>query len=123
MSSHLCTIESVVRGMSTSFPFTLASPGCNLTEAVRNPSSYRLIPKVSSTLIVSGTFIQGRIKFLIPSPRGGGEFIKSVGEEYHVVKRGREYHGCGDLPYIIKAAGKNIKCGERKGNFGEENQN
>ena len=26
---------------------------------------------------------------------GGGEFIKSVGEEYQVVKRGKEYHGYG----------------------------
>ena len=51
------------------------------------------------------------------------EFIKSVGEDYQVVKRGREYHGCGDeynvkkgegkqyhLPYKIEAVGKNIKC-------------
>ena len=27
---------------------------------------------------------------------GGGEFIKSVGEENQVVKRVREYHGCGE---------------------------
>ena len=28
----------------------------------------------------------------VPSPEG--KFIKSVGEEYKVVKRGRKYHGC-----------------------------
>ena len=27
------------------------------------------------------------------SPPGGGKFIKSIGEEYEVLKRGREYHG------------------------------
>ena len=29
------------------------------------------------------------------SPLGGG-VIKSVGEVYQVMKRGREYHGCGE---------------------------
>ena len=28
--------------------------------------------------------------------RGEGEFIKSVGEEYQVVKRVRKYYGCGE---------------------------
>ena len=37
------------------------------------------------------TKTKGCIKFLTPG--GGGE---SVGEEYQVVKRGREYHDCGD---------------------------
>ena len=35
-------------------------------------------------------FFQGCIKLLIPEE---GKFNKSVGEEYQVVKRGREYHG------------------------------
>ena len=56
---------------------------------------------------------KGCIKFISPTrwgtclgygrlclPRSGGptwegEFIKSVGEEYQIVKRGKEYHGCG----------------------------
>ena len=53
---------------------------------------------------------------------GGRGFIKSVGEEYHAVKRGREYHGSADaysvekvkqyhLPYNIEAVRKNIKWG------------
>ena len=41
--------------------------------------------------LVQGT-AQGCIKFLPPS---GGKFIKYVGEEYKVVKRGRECHVCG----------------------------
>ena len=50
-------------------------------------------------------------------------FTRSLGEEYQVVKREREYHGCWvennvkkkakgnlyHLPYDIKAVGKNIK--------------
>ena len=37
---------------------------------------------------------QGCIKFLIPHPcTGGGGFIKSFGEEFQVVKRGREFKG------------------------------
>ena len=31
-----------------------------------------------------------------PLDPGGGKFVKSVGEEYQVVKRGRECHGCGE---------------------------
>ena len=64
----------------------------------------------------------GCIKFLIPP---GGEFIKSVGEEYQVVMRGREYQGCGEeyksdkkakgkqyhLPYYIKAVFARKSCG------------
>ena len=35
--------------------------------------------------------------FLISNPLGGTtQFIKSVGEEYQDVKRGREYHGSGE---------------------------
>ena len=65
-------------------------------------------------------------------------FIKSIREKYQVVKRGREYHGCGEeynvekkrkgkqyhLSYNIWAFGKNIKWEKREGdgNFGEENQ-
>ena len=52
--------------------------------------------------------------------------IKFVWEEYQNVKRGREYHGCGEvykhrkgkqyhLPYDIKAVGKNTKWGRGKG--------
>ena len=33
------------------------------------------------------------------------EFIKSVGEEYQVVKRVREYHGCGEV-YNVDKNGK-----------------
>ena len=70
-------------------------------------------------------------------PWGGGEFIKSVGEEYKVVKRGMEYHGfeeeynvekgkviSSSLPFNIDAVGKKIKWGrgEGDGNFGEENK-
>ena len=36
--------------------------------------------------------LQGCIKFLF---HRAGKFIKFVGEEYKVVKKGREYHGCG----------------------------
>ena len=59
--------------------------------------------------------------------------IKSAGEEYQVVKRGMEYHVCGEeynlgkgnkyyLYYNIEAVGKNIKCGKgvAEGNFGED---
>ena len=73
-----------------------------------------------------------------PNRRGGGEFIKSVGEEYKVVnweenimavgknitwkgkgkRKGNHYH----LPYNIMAVEKNIKWGRGDGNFGEENK-
>ena len=39
---------------------------------------------------------QGYIKLPIPPSSPGGKFIESVGEEYQVVKRGREYHICGE---------------------------
>ena len=56
----------------------------------------------------------------------GRKLIKLIGGGYHFVKRGREYHGCGEeynmekkekkkhdhLPYNIKAAGKNMKWGK-----------
>ena len=59
--------------------------------------------------------------------------LKSVGEEYQVVKRGREYHGCGD-EYSVEERGSNIifpiitknkvgKRGKGGGNYGEENLN
>ena len=38
---------------------------------------------------------QGCIKFLIPHCWGGG-LLKPAGEEYQVLKKGREYHGCGE---------------------------
>ena len=38
----------------------------------------------------------GEYKVPYPPPALGGKFIKSVGEEYQVGKRGREYHGCGE---------------------------
>ena len=41
-------------------------------------------------------------------------FIKSVGEEYQVVKRGREYYGCGEK--------YNVDKGEGNGNFGKKIQ-
>ena len=66
--------------------------------------------------------MQGCKEFLIP--RGGWTttFVKSVGEEYQVLKRVREYDGCGEeynaekkgkqkqypLFYNIKAVGKII---------------
>ena len=65
--------------------------------------------------------IQGFIKF------------KTVGEEYQVVKRGREYRACGEeynvgkgkqyhLLYNIKAVGKNIKRGRGTEIMGKGNQ-
>ena len=73
--------------------------------------------------------MQGCIRFLIPGN------IKSVGEEYQVVKRGRTYHGCGEeynvekrqrgsnviFPVILRLLGR-ISIGEEDGNFREENQ-
>ena len=42
-------------------------------------------------------------------PGGGGEFIKSVWEEFKVAKRGREYHGCGEEYNVEKRErGSNI---------------
>ena len=56
------------------------------------------------------------------------KLIKSAGEEYQVLKRGREYKDCGEkftvkkgkeeayhLPYNIKTVGKDIKRGGWKG--------
>ena len=51
----------------------------------------------------------GCIKFLISPPGpGGGEFIKSVGEEYQVAKGGRKYQGCGDECNVKKGKGEAI---------------
>ena len=71
-------------------------------------------------------------------PQGPGEFIKSIGEEYKVVKRGRKYYGCGEefnverrvrgsniiVPFILRLSGRLSKGvrGEQDRNFGEENQ-
>ena len=68
----------------------------------------------------------------------GGEFIKSVGEEYQVVKRGRDYHVCWEesnkekrengsniiFPMILRLLRRTSSGEDRKGarNFGEENQ-
>ena len=57
----------------------------------------------------------------------------SVGEEYHAVREGREYHSCWEeynvdkwkqyhRPYNIKAVGKNIKKRKEDRIFGEGNQ-
>ena len=40
--------------------------------------------------------------------------FKSVGEEYQVVKRGREFHGCGEEYNVTRGKG------EGDGNFEEE---
>ena len=56
----------------------------------------------------------------------GGGVVKSVGEEYKVAKRGREYHGCGEeynvekgrqyhLLYNIEAVGKRLSGEKEKG--------
>ena len=42
-----------------------------------------------------------------PPPHGEGKFIKSVGEEYQVMKGGSEYHGCGE-EYDVEKGGSNI---------------
>ena len=52
----------------------------------------------------------------LPSPGGGGKFIKSIGEEYQVVKRGREYL----FPFDIKAVEKNVKWGRGPENLGKK---
>ena len=59
-------------------------------------------------LVDTETFRQGCLKFLI-LPMVTEEFIKSVGEESQVVKRGREYHGCGEKFIVEKRErGNNI---------------
>ena len=61
--------------------------------------------------------------YIVPYPLGG--VFKSVGEEYQVVKRGREYHGFGEeynaeksergsniiFPIILNAVWKNKEWG------------
>ena len=63
------------------------------------------------------------------SPLEGGKFIKSVVEEYQVVKREREYHGCGEefnmekrkrvsntiFPMILRLLERISSVEERKG--------
>ena len=47
--------------------------------------------------------------YKIPYPSLLGKFIKSVGIEYQVLKRGREYHGCGEeYNILIREMGCNI---------------
>ena len=48
----------------------------------------------------------GVYKVLIHPP--WREFIKSVGEEFQVVKRGREYNGCWEEYNVKRARGSNI---------------
>ena len=71
------------------------------------------------------------------NPRKGTEISgkMSVGEEYQVVKRGREYHGCGEeynmeervrgtniiFIIILRLLGR-ISSEEKDGNFGEKCQ-
>ena len=64
----------------------------------------------------------GLYKVSIPPPPGG-KLMKSVGEEYQVVKRGKKYNDCGEkynleikgkwkqyhLPNNIEAVGKNTE--------------
>ena len=71
--------------------------------------------------------MKGCIKFLVP-------FIKSVGEEYQVMKRGKEYYGCEKeynvekrerginiiFPIMLRLLGR-LSSGEEDENFGEEN--
>ena len=80
-------------------------------------------------LIKCPSWVQSSL-FHLPHGGGGGArgVIKSVREEYQVVKRVREYQGCGEeynvkrgkrkqyhLPYNIRAVGKNIKLGNGGG--------
>ena len=44
----------------------------------------------------------GVYKVLYTQPPGEGKFIKSVGEEYQVVERGREYHGYSGGKYNVE---------------------
>ena len=49
---------------------------------------------------------QGCIKLL--TPPSGEVFIKSVGEEYQVVKGGKKYQGCGEEYNVEKREGEAI---------------
>ena len=40
--------------------------------------------------------VNEKFNYLLKTQGEGGEFIKSVGEEYQVVKSGRDYHGRGE---------------------------
>ena len=59
-----------------------------------------------------------------PPPHLGGEFINSVGEEYQVLKRGRDYQGNILFPLIFKMLGRISSGEEGKGalTFGKVNQ-
>ena len=64
------------------------------------------------------------------------KFIMSIGEEHQVVKRGREYHDCGEeynvekreggsniiFPKILRLLGR-ISSGEKRTEIWEENLN
>ena len=47
--------------------------------------------------------------YKVPYPFG--EFIKTVGEEYQVVKRGRKYHGCAVGKNVMWKKGEGSKMG------------
>ena len=54
-----------------------------------------------------------------PPPRE--KFIKFIGEEYQVVKRGRKEKWTEVIfPLKFEVIGKNIKFGKGEGNFGKE---
>ena len=64
---------------------------------------------------IGSTSLQGCVKFLIPLQGGGEKFIKSNGEEYQVMKRGRKYHVVGKniiVPIILRLLGT-ISNGEK----------
>ena len=50
-------------------------------------------------------------------------FIKSAGEEYQVVKRGRECHGCGEENNVEKGKGEAILRLWGRISSGEEDRN
>ena len=53
----------------------------------------------------------GCIEFLIPPGPEGGKFVKSFGEEFQVVKRGREFKGFWEEYHVEKRVrGSNIIC-------------
>ena len=76
-------------------------------------------------------------KVTTPPPRAVWKFIQIFWEEYQVVKRGREYHGCGEeynvekegkgkqyhITLNIEAVGEEYQLGKRGGRFGEDLKN
>ena len=80
---------------------------------------YILFPTVSTRIflikfkilfVLSGqTLMQGCIKFLTPTPGGG--VIKSFGEEFQVVKMGRDFKGFWGKYHVEKRVRRsNIIC-------------